>query len=101
MTMLLQSNQCRLKEDHAKARQLGEALKSQHYVQSVADVDTNIVIFTLAEGVDAAQVVGAFAAQGVLVSQMAPAMLRMVTHLDLSQTDVDRVVALLPQLLKN
>lgn len=92
------TNACRLRDDHAKARVLGDALGAQPYVASVAAVSTNIVIFNLPDSVDAAALVAAFKAHGVLVSQMAAKTLRMVTHLDVSGEDVARVVALLPQL---
>ena len=43
----------RLRDDHARARRLGAALAGLPYVSSLAPVDTNIVIFSVAAGWDA------------------------------------------------
>lgn len=44
---------CSLRDDHRRARRLGAVLSALPYVGAVAPVDTNIAIFTLAQGWDA------------------------------------------------
>ena len=57
-------------------------------------MDTNIVIFRLssAEPDAANAVTEALKAKGVLISGMGPGVLRLVTHLDLTDEDVERAV---------
>ena len=46
----------RLQEDHANALRLGTVLQRLPFVAGVAPIETNIVIFTVAEGHDPQQV---------------------------------------------
>ncbi|KAG1677946.1 hypothetical protein FOA52_001364 [Chlamydomonas sp. UWO 241] len=92
----LEHNIERLKEDHARARQLGEALQKLAWVEKVAPVETNIVIFTLAQGCpDAPDVMAKLKDKGLAVSPMGSGLLRLVTHLDVSQADVDAAIGVL------
>jgi threonine aldolase len=76
----------RLAEDHANARRLAERLaRSPHVVIDLASVQTNIVVFRLADGAaDAAQVVARARARGILVNPLAPRTVRALTHLDVT-----------------
>ncbi|PNH11057.1 L-allo-threonine aldolase [Tetrabaena socialis] len=92
----LHNNVDRLREDHARARRLGAALSGLPYVAAVAPVDTNIAIFTVAPGWDAKALVEALRVQhGVLISTMGHGVLRLVTHLDVGDEEVDEVCGLL------
>ena len=53
-------------------------------------VDTNIVIFRLSSSEAATAITEALKAKGVLISGMGPGVLRLVTHLDLTDEDVER-----------
>ncbi len=68
---------------------------------SVAPVDTNIVIFVLAEGWDTKALLAALARDRVLVSTMSARVLRCVTHLDVGDEDVDAACAVLRRLLSS
>jgi len=81
----------RLAEDHARARRLAEACGVDP-----ATVDTNIVVVPMQ---DPMRVVRAAAQEGVLVSAVGATSLRMVTHLDVSEADVERAAQVLPRLL--
>lgn len=86
----LQHHLSRLGEDHENARLLAAALTGLSRVQVVQPVETNIVLFDLLPGLpDAATLVSALAARGVLVSAFGPRRIRLVTHLD-----VDRAACL-------
>ena len=82
----LAHNVRRLADDHANARLLGEALAQATNVEiDLATVQTNIVVFALAEraGVrDAAAFVDACRERGVLLNAFGPRTVRAVTHLD-------------------
>jgi threonine aldolase len=74
----------RLAADHANARALAEALAACPGVQlDLASVQTNIVVFHLLPGgPDAAALVAAARARGVLLNAFGPRTVRAVTHLD-------------------
>ncbi len=78
----------RLADDHANARGLAERLSRCGAIRlDLATVQTNIVMFHLAPGgPDAASVVDRAKAGGVLLFAFGPRTLRVVTHLDVSQS---------------
>lgn len=82
----LQHQVQRLAEDHAKAVHLGEALTELGY--SVEPVQTNMVYVQLGER--AGQVKAFMAEHGIAVS--AAPRLRLVTHLDVSAEQIERVI---------
>lgn len=80
----------RLADDHAHARLLAEACGVDP-----ATVDTNIVVVRRA---DAAELVAAAHAEGVLVSAVGPTAVRLVTHLGVTRDDAERAAAVLARL---
>jgi len=86
----------RLADDHANARLLAEGLAQTANVEiDLATVQTNIVVFSLAEraGVpDAAAFVATCRERGVLLNAFGPRTVRAVTHLDVG-TDACRRAA--------
>jgi threonine aldolase len=82
----------RLAEDHANARLIGERLAGCAGVTLDLDaLETNIVVFRLADGApDAATVVARAAEREVLVMAFGPRTVRAVTHLDVSRADCER-----------
>jgi threonine aldolase len=87
----------RLADDHARARRLAEGIAE--FAPGVADpsaVETNIVVLDLAEAtVDTAGLAKACADEGVLISSLAPRRVRLVTHLDVDDDDIDRALTVL------
>jgi threonine aldolase len=77
----------RLAEDHANARALASTVNGAGGA-SVVQPDTNIVMVDLPNGRRAAPVVAACKAKGVLVAEWTDTRIRMVTHLDVSATDI-------------
>ena len=79
----------RLPEDHANARAIGERLAAVDGVRLELDrLETNIVVFRLAEGApDAATVVARARERDVLVMAFAARTVRAVTHLDVTAED--------------
>ena len=87
----------RLPQDHANASLIASRLRSCPRVMLVADpVETNIVIFRLADGApDAAAVVAAARERGVLVVAFGSRTVRAVTHLDVTRADCERAADVL------
>jgi threonine aldolase len=82
----LEQMPARLHEDHANARFLAEALS--HLDDVILDpqtVETNILIFKLAGGLRAQDVVDRLKARGVLAGSVGPDSIRLVTHYDVSR----------------
>ena len=89
----------RLVEDHAAARALATAVAE--HAPAAVDVDaleTNIVVLSTGER-PAAPVAVAAAEHGVLVSALGPHLVRVVTHLDVSEQDCVAAGRLLGRLL--
>jgi threonine aldolase len=87
----------RLKEDHDRAKALGEIVASSSYVESVLPVETNIVIFNL-RGITAADFEKKVSAKGLRVSVFGPQTIRLVTHLDFTDemlAEVKKIVSAL------
>ncbi|MGN6474626.1 MAG: hypothetical protein ACTHK4_13395, partial [Mycobacteriales bacterium] len=62
-------------------------------VADPADVETNMVFLDLADAaVDSAGLAAACAAEGVLISVLAPRKVRLVTHLDVDSEGIDRAL---------
>ena len=85
----------RLAEDHARAKRLAHGLAEIPGVRIAPEaVETNIVVFELAGGAAAcADLVRRLRDRGVLVSQLAPESLRLVTHRHIDDDAVDRALA--------
>lgn len=81
----------RLGEDHEHARLLAKRLGVDP-----ATVETNMVVL---EGIEAPMVAEAAKARGVLVSEVSPTRVRLVTHLDVDRAAVDRAADVLAELL--
>ncbi len=81
----------RLAEDHARARELAGRLGVDP-----GTVHTNMVVL---DDVPAPMLAEAAKAQGVLVSQVSPRRVRMLTHLDVDDAGVDRAATVLAGLL--
>jgi threonine aldolase len=83
----LEHNVERLADDHANARLIAEVLAGSSRVRlELARVETNIVVFHLADDApDAATVVAEARERGVLVFAFGPRTVRLVTHLDVDR----------------
>ncbi|MBK6266499.1 threonine aldolase [Marivirga sp. S37H4] len=88
----------RLAKDHLRAKVLGKVLIEQPYVESVLAVDTNIVIFTLANKVLAVEFVARLKDIGILAVTFGKHDVRFVTHLDFTDDQLEQVIKLLSNL---
>jgi len=88
----------RLADDHAMAKRLGVALEKSPLIKKVEPIETNIVIFYTADGIDENEFVQRLADKNILMIGMGDGKLRMVTHLDVTDEMIEKVVAAIENL---
>lgn len=88
----------RLAEDHLRARELGGLLGSLPQVRCVLPVDSNIVVAHLADEIEALQFLGQLQEKGVRGVPFGPKTIRLVTHLDFDDVQLEQVSSALKQL---
>ena len=98
----LDHNVERLAEDHANARLIaGELSTNEKFVLDINSVQTNILVFDLADDApDAAAVVTRARARGVLVFAFGPRTIRAVTHLDASREECLRAADVIQEIVQ-
>ncbi|MEY3056022.1 MAG: hypothetical protein RLZZ614_553, partial [Bacteroidota bacterium] len=74
----------RLKEDHAKALDIKDALLKKDFVKEIFEVETNIVIAHIEGKYNATQLAAVLKEKNILVIAMTPALIRFVVHLDIA-----------------
>ena len=97
-TYALQNNIERLKEDHKRAKDLGNALNGLSYVKTVLPVITNIVIFEVVENIDFNVIIKNLADQNIKVVPFGPQQIRLVTHLNYTDEMLEKTVDILKRL---
>ena len=89
----------RIADDHARARRLGEGLAEAGVKVDLEQVETNFVQIDV--GPERADAIDRLREHGVLVSTTVhPTVVRAVTHLDISDDDIDTALAAIPQALQ-
>jgi len=91
----------RLADDHARARRLAEGLHEAGVAVDLEQVETNFVQVDVgAAGLDEAEALERLARNGVGMSLTPnPGVLRALTHLDVTDDDVERATELIPKAL--
>ncbi|MCP4054924.1 threonine aldolase family protein [Mesoflavibacter sp. CH_XMU1422-2] len=84
----LDNNIERLSEDHKKAKYIAELLQQSNYIKNVESVETNIVIFELYEETSE-KFLKSLSDNKILITNMGNNKLRMVTHLEITDNEVD------------
>jgi threonine aldolase len=88
----------RLKEDHTRAKKIGECLQKQSYVKSIMPVDSNIVIFELIPSVTPALFLEKIGAYQIKALAFSTTEIRLVTHLDFDDAMLDKTIITFNQL---
>jgi len=88
----------RLKEDHRRAKELGEGLKTLSYVSELLPIDTNIIVFKLIESCKREDFIGKLLKKDIKVVPFGPQTIRMVTHLDFDDEMLEKVLRVLKSL---
>ena len=84
--MHLNNHQERLKEDHRRARELGDVLRSSSLVSKVEPIETNILIFEAdLQKISSEEMVARLEQKGIRLIGMGQGKLRLVTHLDYTE----------------
>jgi threonine aldolase len=98
----LDNNLALLKNDHKRAKEIAIAIAAvAPKVINPDHVETNIVGLDITSmKITAAQLSEQLKASGILASALGPKYLRVVTHLDLTDSDIEKVNQVLPQLLQ-
>jgi threonine aldolase len=88
----------RIADDHARARRLGEGLAAAGVQVDLDQVETNFVQIDV--GLERAEAIERMKERGVLVSTTVhPTVVRAVTHLDITDEDVEAAVEAIPAAL--
>jgi threonine aldolase len=88
----------RLKEDHQRAKIIGETLQSLAFVEEVLPVETNIVIFRLSGELTADDMLRRFREKGIMGVPFGRKEIRFVTHLEFDDEKLEQVVQVLRKL---
>lgn len=85
----------RLKDDHRRAKAIGEAVSKIREVEELLPVDTNIIVFRLHDSFNSQDFLQRLAAQHIKAVPFGKQVVRMVTHLDISEEMVGKVIDVL------
>ena len=91
----LDNNVNRLEQDHQHAKTLGACLSNLSYVQDLLSVETNIVIFRLADEIVDNHFIQHLASHDIHAFAIGDTWVRFVTHLDVNTTQINEVVEVL------
>lgn len=81
----------RLKEDHIRARAIGDIFAKKSEVEEVFPVDTNIVIIRLQESISENEYVKKLAESGIRAVTFGKNLVRFVTHLDFTDDHLEEM----------
>lgn len=88
----------RLRDDHARARHLAETIKKLPVVREVLPVETNIIVFTLKNGIKDDEFLRKLADKGIIAVPFGRQTIRMVTHLNFNDDKLERTNDILKSL---
>jgi threonine aldolase len=94
----LEHHVARLEQDHRFAKRIAESLEQKPFVQRIMPVETNIVILETKPDVPAKRIAENFHRLGVQVIAIGEHQVRLVTHLDISESMMDQVVEVIRKL---
>ncbi|MCY7410875.1 MAG: hypothetical protein LH473_11425 [Chitinophagales bacterium] len=81
----------RLRDDHRKAKAIGETLSNTNYVEWLMPVETNIIIFKIKDSFSAEKFIAHLKENNILVMGIGKNQVRIVTHLDFNDDALTRV----------
>lgn len=85
----LDHNIDRLRDDHKRARAIGELLAGKNFVKEIYPIATNIVVFELEGDMLAKDFVNAMAGKGIKCVAFGKQLVRFVTHLDFTDAQLE------------
>lgn len=87
----LKNNVGRLSQDHLRAKELAKVMAKADWIESVIPVETNIVVGNLKPGYNEIEIVEKLKQTGILAVGFGKGRIRMVTHLNIVDSDIDYV----------
>lgn len=94
----LEHQVARLKEDHAHAQILADALKEKDFVGEILPVETNIIIFGVKGRFTAPDLVTILQRSNILAIAISPVQIRLVVHLDITPAKIQDTLNVLKAL---
>jgi threonine aldolase len=94
----LKNNVERLKDDHYRAQELESTLNSLDWVKEVVPVETNIVVAIIKDPSKRDLIIQKLKDANILIMAFGEGMLRMVTHLDISDSDIEQTCSVLKKM---
>lgn len=94
----LENNIARLADDHAHAHDIAAALAKKDFIGKIMPVETNIVIFEVMGSYKAQEFCDRLKLDDILCLAISPTQVRMVTHLDVTQEMVQKLVGVIDSL---
>jgi len=88
----------RLKDDHLRARKIGETLKKCSFVEALMPIETNIIIFKLNGKYTDVQFLELLKEKDIHAVGFGPQTIRFVTHLDFTEEMLETVYFVLKEL---
>jgi len=88
----------RLKEDHIRAKELGNVLQGVSWVKWMMPVDTNIVIFSVSDRLTPEKVLSKLEEHQIKAIKFGSSEIRLVTHLDFDDRMLDKTVEVFKKL---
>lgn len=86
----------RLKSDNERAKSIGAVIATLPYVKSVKPVHTNIVIFELDDSISTDMYLSKLKDNGIRASAFGHQTIRFVTHMDITNAMMERLLTTLP-----
>ena len=94
----LENHIARLAIDHEHAQLIAAAWKKKSFIGEILPVETNIIIFEVANSYTAPQLAVKLKENDILAIAISPRMIRMVVHLDIHELDVERTLEVIEKL---
>lgn len=88
----LKNNIIGLQQDHENAKEIASNLIKTTFTEGLLPVETNIIIFEIAQPYQAAQVAAALKEKNIMVIPISPTQIRMVLHLGITTEMVAYVI---------
>ena len=85
----------RLADDHVRAARIGKLLQTCPFAKHVAPIETNIIIFSLTEAMTNELFLAKLKEAGIFAIGFGPQTIRMVTHLDVSDSMIEKLSGVL------
>jgi threonine aldolase len=89
----LQNNIGRLKDDHARSKQIGCSLQKKSFVKLLLPVETNIIIIELDGSMTAPAFVEKMKEKDIIPYAITPNRVRFVVHLDITDGMIEKTIA--------